>query len=45
VPTVTILITLDKLVNTGWTSGPYGVGARMKQKYTPAMIDAALNGV
>ena len=32
------------LVNTGWTGGPYGVGARMKLKYTRAMITAALNG-
>ena len=32
------------LINTGWTGGPYGVGARMKLKYTRAMIDAVLNG-
>ena len=32
------------LVNTGWTGGPYGVGTRMKLKYTRATIDAALNG-
>ncbi|MDQ3279359.1 MAG: phosphoenolpyruvate carboxykinase (ATP), partial [Bacteroidota bacterium] len=32
------------LVNTGWTGGPYGVGARMKLAYTRAMITAALNG-
>jgi phosphoenolpyruvate carboxykinase (ATP) len=32
------------LVNTGWTGGPYGVGTRMKLKYTRAMINAALNG-
>lgn len=32
------------LINTGWTGGPYGVGNRMKLKYTRAMITAALNG-
>jgi len=32
------------LVNTGWTGGPYGVGSRMKLKYTRAMINAALDG-
>ncbi len=32
------------LVNTGWSGGPYGVGKRMKLKYTRAMINAALNG-
>lgn len=32
------------LVNTGWTGGPYGIGTRMKLKYTRAMINAALNG-
>jgi phosphoenolpyruvate carboxykinase (ATP) len=32
------------LVNTGWTGGPYGVGTRMKLKYTRAMITAALHG-
>ena len=32
------------LVNTGWTGGPYGVGSRIKLKYTRAMISAALEG-
>ncbi|MBR2738624.1 MAG: phosphoenolpyruvate carboxykinase (ATP) [Lachnospiraceae bacterium] len=32
------------LVNTGWTGGPYGVGSRMKLRYTRAMVTAALNG-
>lgn len=32
------------LVNTGWTGGPYGVGSRMKLKYTRAMITSALEG-
>jgi len=32
------------LVNTGWTGGPYGIGTRMKLKYTRAMITAAMNG-
>lgn len=32
------------LVNTGWSGGPYGVGARMKIAYTRAMVSAALNG-
>jgi phosphoenolpyruvate carboxykinase (ATP) len=32
------------LVNTGWTGGPYGVGTRMKLKYTRAMINAVLDG-
>lgn len=32
------------LVNTGWTGGSYGVGTRMKLKYTRAMISAVLNG-
>ena len=32
------------LVNTGWTGGPYGIGSRMKLKYTRAMITAALDG-
>lgn len=32
------------LINTGWFAGPYGVGDRMKLKYTRAMINAALSG-
>lgn len=32
------------LVNTGWTGGAYGIGARMKLAYTRAMIRAALDG-
>lgn len=32
------------LVNTGWTGGPYGIGSRMKLKYTRAMIAAAIDG-
>lgn len=32
------------LVNTGWASGSYGIGSRMKLKYTRAMVRAAMNG-
>ena len=32
------------LINTGWSGGPYGVGSRIKLKYTRAMISAILNG-
>lgn len=32
------------LINTGWSGGPYGVGSRMKIKYTRAMLNAALEG-
>lgn len=32
------------LINTGWSGGEYGVGNRMKLKFTRAMITAVLNG-
>ena len=32
------------MINTGWSSGGYGVGKRMKLDYTRAMITAALEG-
>ncbi|WP_141433740.1 phosphoenolpyruvate carboxykinase (ATP) [Bacillus sp. 03113] len=32
------------LINTGWTSGPYGIGKRIKLAYTRAMVRAALDG-
>jgi phosphoenolpyruvate carboxykinase (ATP) len=32
------------LLNTGWSGGGYGVGARMKLSYTRAMVRAALAG-
>jgi phosphoenolpyruvate carboxykinase (ATP) len=32
------------LVNTGWTGGPFGVGSRMKLRYTREMISSALEG-
>lgn len=32
------------LVNTGWSGGPYGVGERIKLRYTRAMVSAALSG-
>jgi phosphoenolpyruvate carboxykinase (ATP) len=32
------------LVNTGWTGGAYGTGARMKLSYTRAMVRAVLAG-
>ena len=32
------------LVNTGWTGGPYGIGSRIKLRYTRAIIDAIHDG-
>lgn len=32
------------LVNTGWSGGPYGVGERIKLRYTRAMVNAAIDG-
>lgn len=32
------------LVNTGWSGGPYGVGERIKLRYTRSMVRAALQG-
>ena len=32
------------LINTGWSGGAYGVGQRMKIRYTRAMLNAALDG-
>lgn len=32
------------LLNTGWSGGEYGVGSRIKLKYTREMITAALTG-
>lgn len=32
------------LLNTGWTGGPYGVGSRIKLRYTRAMLAAAFSG-
>ena len=36
--------TVVYLVNTGWSGGPYGVGTRIKIKYSSAMVTAALSG-
>jgi len=33
------------LINTGWSGGPYGVGNRMKIRFTRAMLNAALDGM
>ena len=32
------------LINTGWSGGPYGEGARMKLSFTRAIVTAALSG-
>ncbi len=32
------------LVNTGWSGGPYGVGNRMKIKWTRTLLNAVLSG-
>lgn len=32
------------LINTGWSGGEYGVGSRIKLRYTRAMIHAAMDG-
>ncbi|GBE20994.1 phosphoenolpyruvate carboxykinase [ATP] [bacterium BMS3Bbin01] len=32
------------MINTGWTSGPYGVGYRIRIPHTRAMLNAALAG-
>jgi phosphoenolpyruvate carboxykinase (ATP) len=36
--------TVVYLVNTGWSGGPYGIGPRIKIKYSRAMVTAALTG-
>jgi phosphoenolpyruvate carboxykinase (ATP) len=33
------------LVNTGWSGGPYGVGSRIRLRYTRAIVDAIHRGV
>jgi phosphoenolpyruvate carboxykinase (ATP) len=32
------------MINTGWTSGPYGIGHRISIPHTRAMLNAALEG-
>jgi phosphoenolpyruvate carboxykinase (ATP) len=36
--------TIVYFVNTGWSGGPYGIGKRIKIKYSRAMVTAALSG-
>ena len=36
--------TVVYLVNTGWSGGPYGVGQRVRIRYSRAMVTAALSG-
>ena len=36
--------TIVYLINTGWSGGPFGVGNRIKIKYSRAMVTAALTG-
>jgi ATP-dependent phosphoenolpyruvate carboxykinase len=33
------------LINTGWSGGSFGVGSRIKLRYTRAMITAAMDGL
>ncbi len=32
------------LINTGWSGGPYGIGSRIKLRYTRALVNAVLDG-
>jgi len=36
--------TVVYLINTGWSGGSYGIGKRIKIKYSRAMVTAALSG-